>query len=203
MSAQKLIAKWQLRFTLGALLVTVGSFQACSPKYSFIGQDAAAMKADAQGAGTTPPASTNNGDVAPGGSPTLPPLPMPSPTMPSSLPPPSASPVPAAVTAGDDDVDSKKDPSATTSPDTDQTESADNNCMDLDKVAPVDKDKVSVSSKGHVTQVLLCHVPPGNPAQAKTILVGAPGAQAHLSHHDDYLGACGTPVIPDCASKSK
>lgn len=37
--------------------------------------------------------------------------------------------------------------------------------------------------------VTLCHVPPGNPANAHTITVGQPAAAAHL-RHGDYLGNC-------------
>ncbi|MEQ1878182.1 MAG: hypothetical protein ABL958_16185 [Bdellovibrionia bacterium] len=44
--------------------------------------------------------------------------------------------------------------------------------------------------------VLLCHVPPGNPAARHNILVGEPAVVAHLTNHDrgetshDYLGEC-------------
>jgi hypothetical protein len=37
--------------------------------------------------------------------------------------------------------------------------------------------------------VAVCHVPPGNPAAAHTIYVGAPAVPVHLGH-GDYLGAC-------------
>ncbi|HET6279419.1 MAG TPA: hypothetical protein VFH73_00575 [Polyangia bacterium] len=36
----------------------------------------------------------------------------------------------------------------------------------------------------------ICHVPPGNPANAHTICIGNPAVPAHLSHHPDYLGPC-------------
>lgn len=39
-------------------------------------------------------------------------------------------------------------------------------------------------------KVTLCHVPPGNPANAHTITVGAPAVKAHLAH-GDVLGPCG------------
>jgi len=39
-------------------------------------------------------------------------------------------------------------------------------------------------------KVTLCHVPPGNPAAAHTITVGAPAVDTHLDRHDDYLGPC-------------
>jgi hypothetical protein len=38
-------------------------------------------------------------------------------------------------------------------------------------------------------KVCLCHVPPGNPANAHTICVGAPAVRAHLGHGDS-LGEC-------------
>lgn len=37
---------------------------------------------------------------------------------------------------------------------------------------------------------VICHVPPGNPANAHTIVIGYPAVNAHLSHHDDYVGSC-------------
>lgn len=42
--------------------------------------------------------------------------------------------------------------------------------------------------KGH--KVAICHIPPGNPANAHTILVGEKAVAAHLAH-GDILGACG------------
>src|SRR5205814_3639588 len=41
------------------------------------------------------------------------------------------------------------------------------------------------------TKVTICHVPPGNPANAHTIVVGAPAVPAHL-RHGDSVGACGS-----------
>jgi hypothetical protein len=37
--------------------------------------------------------------------------------------------------------------------------------------------------------VTLCHIPPGNPANAQTIVVGQAAVAAHLAH-GDYLGEC-------------
>lgn len=45
--------------------------------------------------------------------------------------------------------------------------------------------------QGGVGKVAVCHVPPGNPANAHTIVVGEPALSAHL-RHGDPLGACGT-----------
>lgn len=37
----------------------------------------------------------------------------------------------------------------------------------------------------------LCHVPPGNPANAHTICVGNAAVPAHLEHHSgDFVGTC-------------
>jgi hypothetical protein len=38
-------------------------------------------------------------------------------------------------------------------------------------------------------KILVCHLPPGNPANLHDICVGAPAVPAHLAH-GDYLGAC-------------
>ncbi len=38
--------------------------------------------------------------------------------------------------------------------------------------------------------ITLCHIPPGNPDNAHTIIVGTPAARAHLAHYD-VLGECG------------
>ncbi|MDB5102486.1 MAG: putative lipoprotein [Fibrobacteres bacterium] len=45
------------------------------------------------------------------------------------------------------------------------------------------------SGSGGVGKVTICHLPPGNPANAHTLSVGAPAVRAHLAH-GDYLGAC-------------
>jgi hypothetical protein len=43
-------------------------------------------------------------------------------------------------------------------------------------------------------KVTICHIPPGNPANAHTIVVGAPAVPAHLEHLD-HLGPC--VCVPD------
>jgi hypothetical protein len=41
-------------------------------------------------------------------------------------------------------------------------------------------------------KVLVCHIPPGNPANEHTICIGQPAVQAHVHHHGDKIGqACG------------
>lgn len=42
---------------------------------------------------------------------------------------------------------------------------------------------------GGAGRVSICHIPPGNPANAHTIVVGTPAVVAHL-RHGDTLGAC-------------
>jgi hypothetical protein len=36
----------------------------------------------------------------------------------------------------------------------------------------------------------ICHVPPGNPANAHTLCIGNAAVPAHLRNHPDYLGPC-------------
>ena len=43
---------------------------------------------------------------------------------------------------------------------------------------------------------LICHIPPGNPANAHTICVGKPAVAPHQKHHGDTLGACATEPNP-------
>jgi hypothetical protein len=38
-------------------------------------------------------------------------------------------------------------------------------------------------------KVIICHIPPGNPANAHTIVVGAPAEAAHMAH-GDTAGPC-------------
>ncbi len=42
-------------------------------------------------------------------------------------------------------------------------------------------------------KVVICHLPPGNPDNAHTIVVGSSAVPAHLDH-GDYLGECD--VVP-------
>ena len=43
---------------------------------------------------------------------------------------------------------------------------------------------------------LICHIPPGNPANAHTICVGDAAVEPHQTHHGDTLGACATEPTP-------
>lgn len=45
---------------------------------------------------------------------------------------------------------------------------------------------------GPADKVVICHIPPGNPANAHTIVVGAAAVPAHLAH-GDTLGECPAP----------
>ena len=38
----------------------------------------------------------------------------------------------------------------------------------------------------------VCHIPPGNPANAHTICIGNAAVPAHLANHGDHVGACAT-----------
>jgi hypothetical protein len=50
-----------------------------------------------------------------------------------------------------------------------------------------------VTAQG-VEKVTICHIPPGNPANAHTITVGAPAVPAHLENHGDSIGECVRPT---------
>jgi len=41
----------------------------------------------------------------------------------------------------------------------------------------------------------ICHVPPGNPANAHTICVGNPAVSHHMKNHGDLVGACQTETM--------
>ncbi|MEX0813853.1 MAG: T9SS type A sorting domain-containing protein [Chitinophagales bacterium] len=56
---------------------------------------------------------------------------------------------------------------------------------------------VDVRCGNNNDKVLICHVPPGNPANAHSICVGAPAVPAHLAH-GCFLGNCPTPPPPPC-----
>jgi hypothetical protein len=48
---------------------------------------------------------------------------------------------------------------------------------------------IGIPDLGVGDDIAVCHVPPGNPAAAHTIYVGAPAVPVHLGH-GDYLGPC-------------
>jgi hypothetical protein len=41
-----------------------------------------------------------------------------------------------------------------------------------------------------VKKTTICHIPPGNPANAHTICVGNAAVSHHIKNHGDYVGAC-------------
>lgn len=53
------------------------------------------------------------------------------------------------------------------------------------------------ASRGNSGQITICHVPPGNPANAHTLVVGGPAWNGHRNHRGDYLGACHGQGDPD------
>lgn len=53
------------------------------------------------------------------------------------------------------------------------------------------------SNNANNVKVLICHIPPGNPANAHTICVSEKQAKnTHLDKHGDYLGPCTSCTIP-------
>jgi hypothetical protein len=68
-----------------------------------------------------------------------------------------------------------------------------------DKEIPGKSDHKAFGFGFHETKVLVCHIPPGNPANAHTISVGLSAVKAHLAH-GDRLGACmeSVSVTVDC-----
>ncbi len=56
---------------------------------------------------------------------------------------------------------------------------------------------VGTSAAASAPKVAICHVPPGNPANAHLITVGAPAVQAHVQQHGDAVCAAGN---SDCCA---
>jgi len=52
------------------------------------------------------------------------------------------------------------------------------------------KDDLRACDPQNTKKTTICHIPPGNPANAHTLCVGNPAVAAHLRNHGDYLGAC-------------
>jgi hypothetical protein len=51
-------------------------------------------------------------------------------------------------------------------------------------------DEVRACDPGNTKKTTICHVPPGNPANAHTLCIGNPAVKHHLANHPDYLGPC-------------
>jgi hypothetical protein len=49
-------------------------------------------------------------------------------------------------------------------------------------------------------KITICHVPPGNPANAHTLVVGASAWKGHSRHPGDHLGACEGQGTPDAGT---
>lgn len=49
---------------------------------------------------------------------------------------------------------------------------------------------VAAACAQHPKKQAVCHIPPGNPANAHTICISVNAVDKHLSQHGDYLGAC-------------
>jgi hypothetical protein len=41
-----------------------------------------------------------------------------------------------------------------------------------------------------IKKTTVCHIPPGNPANAHTICIGNPAVSHHIKNHGDSIGAC-------------
>jgi hypothetical protein len=50
-------------------------------------------------------------------------------------------------------------------------------------------DRLHACDPGDTKKTTVCHIPPGNPANAHTICVGNPAASPHQHHHGDTIGA--------------
>jgi hypothetical protein len=55
--------------------------------------------------------------------------------------------------------------------------------------SPLTSANGALSCTGH--KVLICHIPPGNPANEHSICVGEPAVAPHMRLHGDFVGACG------------
>jgi hypothetical protein len=51
-------------------------------------------------------------------------------------------------------------------------------------------DSLRACDPGSTKKTTICHVPPGNPANAHTICIGNPAVGPHVHHHGDYMGPC-------------
>lgn len=64
--------------------------------------------------------------------------------------------------------------------------------------------RLGACDPGDTKKTTICHIPPGNPANAHTICVGNPAVPHHVKNHGDFVGACQaetmcpTPPPPSC-----
>jgi hypothetical protein len=61
--------------------------------------------------------------------------------------------------------------------------------LDDGTVDPDDTD-LRACEPGNTKKTTICHVPPGNPANAHTLCIGNAAVPHHLANHPDYLGPC-------------
>lgn len=66
------------------------------------------------------------------------------------------------------------------------TEPAEKKTVDTE---PGGVDTVGTTTCG-ANKVLICHIPPGNPANAHNICVGQPAVEPHQNLHGDTIGGC-------------
>jgi hypothetical protein len=59
-------------------------------------------------------------------------------------------------------------------------------------------DQARACDPSETKKVTICHIPPGNPANAHTLCVGSPALDAHLAH-GDAQGPCACPQAGDPA----
>jgi hypothetical protein len=52
------------------------------------------------------------------------------------------------------------------------------------------KDDLRACDPQNTKKTTICHIPPGNPANAHTLCVGNAAVAAHLRNHGDSLGQC-------------
>lgn len=62
-----------------------------------------------------------------------------------------------------------------------------------DNLTNLELDMIACSTDASLNsrKVLICHIPPGNPAARKTICISRNALNSHADHHGDTMGACG------------
>lgn len=61
--------------------------------------------------------------------------------------------------------------------------------LDHDPSITADTD-VGACDPDNARKTTICHIPPGNPANAHTLCVGNAAVPAHVDHHHDTVGPC-------------
>jgi hypothetical protein len=80
---------------------------------------------------------------------------------------------------------------APSNPSVDQREAALAACHMNDGTVDLNAD-LHACDPGNTKKTTICHIPPGNPANAHTICVGNAAVPAHVNNHGDTIGACVT-----------